>query len=319
MEDDVLNELIREADSEREEVNNEREETNNNETNANDGEQEQSTDNQQDVIPDEILPEDNATQDNDKEVEKEIEKDTDSVPDVKFESIKVQIDGGEISLDSVDDMRNYIKNNKDDKNNSELLLKQFDLTEDDINLLVNAKKGDKNALAKLAELSGIDLLDVDEDMAGEYKNENEVYKPTEVDRVAERILKNEDLASKFKETIASIPSRHEDFVAEIGQDPARLEVFAAHIQSGFADKVLPEAIKKTTLEGGSLMENYTKIGERILTEQNRKVGKTQQNTRTKANKKNENGDYDTSKGKVTGNDIFSMSDEEFARGDWKNG
>jgi len=238
-----------------------------------------------------------------------------------FEAIEVEINGQIISLNSKDEMLAFIKNKgnvgnstRHRKSQSEQIIEQGELSDSDLALLIDAKKGNKAAIAKLAKQSGVDIYDIDDDAAGTYKQEFQPTFASEVDEVAQDIMEDTQLHTQFQEVVKGIP---QDFAQIIATDAKALKNFSRHVKSGLAQKVIPEAIKQQMLYGGSFIDNYSKIGREMSeSEQAPEKSKTKRKENPRAKKlreraKNHKGNNKGTKTKITGEDVWNMSTDDF--------
>ena len=224
-----------------------------------------------------------------------------------FKPITVKIDGIDVQLNSIEEVTKYVKNNKAKKSQADLMIEQSGISKEDIALLLAAKKVNKNAIAKLAQLGEVDLLDVDEEMAKDFDGKFEVKEPTEVDNVASSILANKELASKFQDTVKQLP---QSFTTAIAQNADMLRSFSIQVETGLAEKIIPEAIKRTKLDGGDFMDNYTAIGNEMIQSQARKPKNGNIDKVLDNNSQDQNESHNS---EITAEDIGNMSDEEFEK------
>ena len=141
-------------------------------------------------------------------------------------------------------------------------MEQNGLSAEDINLLIDLKKGNKEAIAKIVSDSKIDVYDIPD---------SSDYTPTEY-RVHESQL-------DMKETIADISkdsefSRTSDIYSKldensktaINNNPAMLAGLHQDIKSGLFDQVLPYAEKRAMIDGYSqpFLKYYMEAGSEYL-------------------------------------------------------
>ena len=238
-----------------------------------------------------------------------------------FEPITVNFNGSQIQLENMSEVKSYLartgKPNGTKTSKEKQLMAQSGLSEEDIALMVDAKKGNKGAIAKLAKNANVDVYDLDDEMAESYTPEFQAQYMSEVDEVAEEIMSNESLAQEFQEVTKSLP---EDFIGAIASNPVALRNFAQHVESGLAQEVLPQAMKKVLLEGGDLLTHYTTLGEAAFhnkrekpsdSKTTRKLSPRAGELKKQATKKK----VGQSKKKTTlsADDVWNMSDEDFAK------
>jgi len=277
------------------------------------GEDEGSNDPEDDELEDDTEPEPDEDTSSD--------TDNDSEEDSKdFEPVEVNVNGQTISLNSQEELLQYVKNggvskpSRSRKSESDQIIEQGKLSQGDLALLIDAKNGNKAAIAKLAKDSGIDIYDIDDDAASQYQQDFQANIATEVDEVAQDIMDDPALHTEFKSVVSSVP---EDFAAQIATNPEALRNFAGHIKSGLAQKVIPEAIKQQLLGGGTFIENYARIGREMSNEAKspeKSKTKRKENPRAealRAKAKNHKGANKGTKTAMSGDDVWEMSDEDF--------
>jgi hypothetical protein len=234
-----------------------------------------------------------------------------------FEPIEVEVAGVKVTINSKEEMLAYIKkgastfNTEPEKFTEEkVILEQGKVSAEDLKLLVDAKNGSKEALALLARKANIDILDVESEMADDYTQQTQYYQQSEVDKVADEILSDTELASEFKRVASALP---QDFMSEVTSNARDLKAFSGHIKSGIAQEVIPLAINSQIVNGGTFLENYNKIGQALAMkkaqpEVKREVGQREQEFRKRAS--SGSGHNSQSVGN-SGKDIWDMSDEDF--------
>jgi len=303
-------------------------------TNQDDSEQEESTSSTTDDGEDEEAGQDidsDEEEDDNEDIDGELEEDGnnnstssdddgDSNTGSDFKPIEVEINGNKISIDSEDELQTFVrqfgnqnKTKTQRKTKEQLILEQAGLSEEDLRLLADAKSGDKAAIAKLAKQSNVDIYDLDEDLADEYSPKFDVEMPSEVDQVAEEIMNNQELHTKFQEVVKSVP---QDFTAVLVQDASALKNFAEHVESGLAQKIIPQAIKQQMLNGGNFIDHYAKIGREMVAHNQLEKTVRKKNPRAEELKKRARNNKGTNKGtktKETAEDVWSMSDKEFEK------
>ncbi len=266
--------------------------------------------------------------DDDEEEEEEDEEDTsDTTTDNSqnnddFEKVTVEINGQTITLDSDEELRAFVKNNRGNtvtstpkKSQNDRTIEQGNLSEADLGLLIDAKNGDPAAIAKLAKMAKVDIYDMDEDLADSYKPNFATQKVSAVDEVAENIMADKQHYENFSTVLKSVP---QDFVNSISTNAEALGHFSDQIKSGMAQKVIPIAIKRQLLQGGSFLESYATVGREMTQEQSGKPedSKTKRKTNPRAEKlkkkaSNSRGSNKGTKTTQNGEDIWAMSTEEF--------
>ena len=237
-----------------------------------------------------------------------------------FEPVEVKINGQTISLNSQEELMAFVKKGGQDapkrhrKSQNEQIIEQGKLSQSDLTLLIDAKKGNKAAIAQLAKQANVDIYDLDEDAANGYQQEFQPQYASEVDEVAEDIMQDTQLHEAFKEVVNTVP---QDFAELLATNADSLRNFAEHVKSGLAQKVIPEAIKAQMLHGGTFIDNYAKIGrEMSQSKEAPEKSKTKRKENPRAEKlrqraKNHKGSNKGTKTKISGDDIWNMSSEDF--------
>ena len=122
------------------------------------------------------------------------------------------------------------------------------LGHDDINLMIDVFKGDKNAIAELIKRTGVDTLDLD--------TENSKYVPKDYGRddtaLAIKDIVDEISTDKEYETTHRILSKEwdEKSFSELTKDPELIRLLHVDVKSGMYDKVQPIAEKMKVFDRG---------------------------------------------------------------------
>lgn len=122
------------------------------------------------------------------------------------------------------------------------------LGHDDINLMIDVFKGDKNAIAELIKRTGVDALDLD--------TENSKYVPKDYGRddtaLAIKDIVDEISVDKEYETTHRILSKEWDerSFSELTKDPELIRLLHVDVKSGMYDKVQPIAEKMKVFDRG---------------------------------------------------------------------
>ena len=255
------------------------------------------------------------------EVDETINEDDQEEPVVDFEPIEVSVNGQTISINNKDEMLAFVKRGANSmntprarKSQNDQIIEQGKLSNEDLTLLIDAKNGNKAAIAKLAKDSGVDLYDIED--GGTYEPNFSPQFMSEADEVAEEMLQDTGFVETFQNIVKSVPA---DFVSEITSNASALRNFGEHVKSGLAQKIIPEALKQQMLHGGNFTDYYAQIGKQMYdADQKPSVenkSKRVENPRAKklreqaSNKKGSNKGQRT---KTNGEDIWNMSDKDFA-------
>lgn len=141
-------------------------------------------------------------------------------------------------------------------------MEQNGLSAEDINLLIDLKKGNKEAIAKIVSDSKIDVYDIPD---------SSNYTPTEY-RVQESQLDMKEMIadiskdSEFSRTSDIYSKLDENSRTAINSNPAMLAGLHQDIKSGLFDKVLPYAEKRAMIDGYSqpFLKYYMEAGSEYL-------------------------------------------------------
>ena len=141
-------------------------------------------------------------------------------------------------------------------------MEQNGLSAEDINLLIDLKKGNKEAIAKIVSDSKIDVYDIPD---------SSDYTPTEY-RVQESQLDMKEMIadiskdSEFSRTSDIYSKLDENSKTAINNNPAMLAGLHQDIKSGLFDQVLPYAEKRAMIDGYSqpFLKYYMEAGSEYL-------------------------------------------------------
>ena len=322
-EDLELERLIAEMESERdeeqeEEIDDSEEEESKDEEVSDEEDSEETDDNgDNEEEPDEGSEE--GEEDNVDEDE-ELDDDSDDNNIESFQPVTLDVNGTEVTVTNVEDLVAYARKGASVLNQAEthveekLIIDQGKLSGDDLKLLVDAKNGSKEAIAKLAQLGNVDTVDIEDEDAGNYKSQFQTTQVSEVDKVANEISQDADLVDTFQRVSKALP---QDFTQKLMSDAGMLKDFARHVKDGIAQEIIPQAMTAQLRDGGSFMDAYTKVGQTIMesksqkTEQpqGRQVSEKAQKLRQKATSTKKM----KPKGKVGGNDIWDLPQADFEK------
>lgn len=133
---------------------------------------------------------------------------------------------------------------------------------EDINLLIDLKKGNKEAIAKLIKDNEVDVYDLPE---------SENYSPREY-RVSESALDMKEVLNtiskdaEFSRTSEIYSAFDDQTKAFLNEDPSRIAGLHNDIKTGVFDKVLPLAEKKAMVDGynAPFLQYYLQAGQELL-------------------------------------------------------
>ncbi|NOQ31166.1 MAG: hypothetical protein GQ570_08600 [Helicobacteraceae bacterium] len=279
---------------------------------------------EEEVIEDEeeieVEPEED---DSDLEEEEEEPKEEPEEEEVdSFEPIEIEVSGHKVTIESKEDMMAYLQAgastfNKEPESHVEekSIIDQGNLSAEDLKLVVEAKNGSKEALAKLARNGDIDLLELEDSDADNYKQKQEYTQATEVDKVADSISADPVHLQEFQNVAKSLP---QDFIGAVTSNAEALQNFSRHIKEGLAQEIIPKAITAQMKSGGSFMEHYSKIGQSIMNAKSKPEAKREMSAKeTQMRKRAKAGGGNPKAEKIidSGDDVWNMTDEEFSKMD----
>ena len=140
---------------------------------------------------------------------------------------------------------------------------------EDINLLIDLKKGNKEAIAKLIKENEVDVYDLPE--ANDYKPQE--YRQSETALEMKEVLSTISKDAEFSRTSEIYDAFDEQTKAFLNEDPSRIAGLHNDIKTGVFDKVLPLAEKKAMIDGynAPFLQYYLQAGQEILNANNRPI------------------------------------------------
>ena len=140
---------------------------------------------------------------------------------------------------------------------------------EDINLLIDLKKGNKEAIAKLIKENEVDVYDLPE--ANDYKPQE--YRQSETALEMKEVLSTISKDAEFSRTSEIYDAFDEQTKAFLNEDPNRIMGLHNDIKTGVFDKVLPLAEKKAMIDGynAPFLQYYLQAGQEILNANNRPI------------------------------------------------
>lgn len=141
-------------------------------------------------------------------------------------------------------------------------LKDNDLGHDDVNLMIDVMKGNKEAIAEVVKRNGIDIMDLDSSEERTYAPSNYGRSEQElaIDDVIGSIEKDQEFAVTQHVVDRQWDSRSREMLAK---QPQMIQGLHNDVKSGVYDAVSPIAMKLKVLDGGtkSDLEYYIEAGE----------------------------------------------------------
>ena len=139
-------------------------------------------------------------------------------------------------------------------------LKDNNISHDDVNLMIDVLKGDKNAIVQAIKKAGIDPLELDlEDSKYSPKEYGRSEKELEIEDVLSTISRDREYQITQDVVTKQWDSKSRGMMAD---NPEMLQGLHIDIKSGVYDKVMPMAMKMKILDGGrkSDIEYYLDAG-----------------------------------------------------------
>ena len=186
----------------------------------------------------------------------------------KVPTFRLKADGTEFDL-TEDELKqlaskgmNYTKKMQDIKEYREHVsaIKEAALSKDDINLMIDVLKGDKDALATVMKRTGVDALDVDvENSTYVAKNYGRNEVELDIEEVVETISRDPEYVTT-KHIISSNWDKQSQM--EFVKDPIKIKKLHEDVKNGIFDQVVPMMLKKKALDGArkSDIEYYIEAG-----------------------------------------------------------
>lgn len=140
---------------------------------------------------------------------------------------------------------------------------------EDINLLIDLKKGNKEAIAKLIKENEVDVYDLPE--ANDYKPQE--YRQSETALDVKEVLNTISKDAEFSRTSEIYAAFDDQTKAFLNEDPSRIVGLHNDVKTGVFDKVLPLAEKKAMIDGynAPFLQYYLQAGQEILNANNRPI------------------------------------------------
>lgn len=164
------------------------------------------------------------------------------------------------------------------------------ISEEQLNLLVEAQKGNKEAISKLISASGVDPLDIE---AGEHKDYTPAdYSKDEVDvdmdLVRKDIVADTEYGDYVQDAIKTMP---EDMYEVVASGSGNLKALHDDVKAGIYQEVMPEVMKLQSLYGKKepTMDTYLKVANQRLEQKRAEAPAPEQKEETvvKQTKRNE--------------------------------
>ena len=139
------------------------------------------------------------------------------------------------------------------------------ITLEDIQQMALAKGGNKDAISNIAKGANIDVFDLDNDMADDYKPEP-VQVPQQadpmLDTIANEILADESAKESFQKWFPTMP---QDIQEQVMGNSQVLRGVQEDINSGVFDKAMDQAYKYQRVDGMDFGSAYTRAKNEVRT------------------------------------------------------
>jgi len=125
-------------------------------------------------------------------------------------------------------------------------IEQEKISQDDLNLLIDVRKGDKEAIAELLKRTGVDALELETDESKTYtpKDYGRDAKALDLDETIRELQEDQDT---FKVTQKLLSSEwDDDSYKKMVESPELIKGLQVDIKSGFYDKIAPTISKMKT-------------------------------------------------------------------------
>lgn len=139
------------------------------------------------------------------------------------------------------------------------------ISQDDINLLIDMKKGNKDAIAKFLQSSEIDTFDLPEKDDINYTPQDYGIdnNQAELEEVITTLRQDQDGFTKVNEALSKFDDTSKGMLYS---QPQLLLGLDDDIKSGLYDKIMPEVNKVAALDGFNkpILEYYAMVGQRVI-------------------------------------------------------
>lgn len=234
----------------------------------------------------------------------------------------LRVDGMDLPIKSLDDLYqmasmgyNYRKKIADFAPYRRAIsaMKENNITDADISLIIDLKKGDKGAIAKILKDNNIDPLDFD---INEHKYEAKIYGDDE-NIASIKEIENEISNDPEYRITANVINKLWDAQSQtiLAQNPQLIKALHLDIKNGIYEKIAPEAARLEFLDGGnkSKLEYYIQAAKELADQENKNSGKQLKNDGIINQKRRAAASTKSRATKVFNEepDWINMSDEEY--------
>ena len=146
-------------------------------------------------------------------------------------------------------------------------LKDNNMSEADVNLMISALKGDKDAVTEMVKRAGVDTLDIDTETEAPYTGKE--YGRSEQQLALEDVVSTISVDPEYTKTQKVVNSDWDRTSQdELVNNPQMIEALHYDVKAGIFDKVSPIALKYKALDNGrrSDIEYYRMAGKEYYTD-----------------------------------------------------
>lgn len=255
----------------------------------------------------------NETEEESSTEETETETETKETQEESSNSFTYNVDGVDIEISSMEEAQQVIENMNtipQSIDNWETIQKDLGLSLDDLSIISEIKKGNPEALAKIAKDAGISLEDLafKEDVKDFVPN----YKLPQFSEQDVFIKQLESNPKDFQDFTETLDMTDDSFVKGLASNVANLKQFQKHVKSGLAKKIIPAAKKKALLENKDMFQAYIEVGRELANSDKPKteIKDTSKKKDINANK-GKGSNTKTVERELTVEDIENMDEDEF--------
>ena len=270
---------------------------------------------------------DNSNDDDTTEVDEDSEDDVEVNDTTDSDSEPIYLDLGDKKIEAkdTDELQNIAKTAlkgklKYDQYKDDIALiegiKKQGLSEEDLFLLVEAKKGNNKALAKLLKKSNVDPMNIDTDDEEVDAYRPNVYKVDSNEIEIKSIIDNTKNTDKFPVFENLITKEFDDSSRGlVFKDPNNLQFVSDLVTSGLFDKIAPKYMKNKLLGSSNSFEALVKAYDDYVKDVEVKKEDTARDvtnrSKSKANKRKKATTGRKTASKSVKKDPENMSEEEF--------
>lgn len=139
------------------------------------------------------------------------------------------------------------------------------LTTDDLNLLIEAKGGNKDALGKLLAKAEVDPLDLDTENKAEYipKDYAKDVPNVEMEQIKAEILQDNEFSPQVENALQTMP---DDMYTMVSGGSGQMSALYKDVKSGLYAQAMPEVMKQQALYGKTepTIDTYLRVAGQFM-------------------------------------------------------